>query len=403
MESTGQNTKSRARQAWELARLELCRSHKVGEYYVYRFHEKDKDYRYMLQFLSNRDNSRRFRPAVNDRQWKVVLDNKWLFHLHYGAFGLPTTEVLGHYEPEGGFSRDGKPLRSAGDLRRVLEEVRPTSLVVKPVGGIQGKGLLILDRLEVSPERIVGTTLDGRRLEFEDIVRHVTQDHGVRYSGHRGHELYMRGYLLEQRLEQHPFLAEINPHTTNTLRLVTFAHASGEVDIDFAVARLGRKGNMADNWEQGGVSVHLDVTTGRLGRGVLKPKHGGHWVDRHPDTGIRFEGRQMPMWSEIAAVCQQAARLTPLVRSVGWDVILTPNGPRLLEGNPDWDLAMVQVHSEGYLQPQIRDRLKRYGLEFPVDRLPPADPVGTFRGAILYLFSLMRQLGQRVGKRRRPA
>jgi hypothetical protein len=30
--------------------------------------------------------------------------------------------------------------------------------------------------------------------------------------------------------------------------------------------------------------------------------------------------------------CARAARVTPHVRSVGWDVLVTPSGPKLIDG-----------------------------------------------------------------------
>ena len=73
----------------------------------------------------------------------------------------------------------------------------------------------------------------------------------------------------------------------------------------------------------------------------------------------------------MLAICTRAAQVTPRLRSIGWDVALTPTGPVLIEGNPDWDLAMVQVHTDGYLQPTVRQQLAHFGLTFPEDQLPP--------------------------------
>lgn len=368
--AAGEKSKPKLQQARELFQLALRRQFFPEEYYLYRFYERDKDYRHMLQFLSVTGMRTQLRPVLNDLQWKSILDNKWLFHLHYAALGVPVTNVYGYYEPRGGFSKRGAPLRSADDLRALLHEFRPSSLVIKPVGGIQGRGMLILKEVTYSGAEIAGMTVDGRNVAFPEIAAHVDQAHGIRYQGHAGHTLEVSGYILEERLEQHPFFAKVNPYTTNTLRVVTFLGAAGEVNVDFAVARFGRKGHVADNWDQGGISVHVDPRTGVLGRGVLKPKHGGAWVEQHPDTGVAFRGEQVPLWAEVIAVCEQAARVTPQLRSVGWDVIVTPSGPRIIEGNPDWDLLMVQVHGDGYLQPDARTRMAQYGLSFPADRLP---------------------------------
>ena len=70
-------------------------------------------------------------------------------------------------------------------------------------------------------------------------------------------------------------------------------------------------------------------------------------------------------------MCSRAAIATPGLNTVGWDVALTPEGPVLIEGNPDWDLPMVQVHTRGLLQPDVRKQLAEFGLSFPEGRLPP--------------------------------
>ncbi|CAA9379176.1 MAG: hypothetical protein AVDCRST_MAG93-9049, partial [uncultured Chloroflexia bacterium] len=183
--------------------------------------------------------------------------------------------------------------------------------------------------------------------------------------------LDLTGYLLQAKVPQHDHLNALAPSTTNTVRVVTFLDHTNTVHIHFAILRLGRQGNVADNWDRGGISVAIDPATGVLGAGVLKPKYGGQWLEVHPDSGVRFTGQQLPYWEEIVALCLQAARVLPKVRSVGWDVAITPTGPVLIEGNPDWDLPMVQVHTQGYLQPAIREQLAHLGLRFPERTLPP--------------------------------
>jgi hypothetical protein len=133
--------------------------------------------------------------------------------------------------------------------------------------------------------------------------------------------------------------------------------------------RLGRVGSQVENFSQGGLSVGIDSETGELGLGETKPKFGAtHRCGTHPDSKVQFAGRVVPMWRQIVDVCKQAAALSPGVKSIGWDVILTPAGPRIIEGNPDWALA-VQMHTQGYLTPYIRARLAQNGLRFPTNRL----------------------------------
>jgi len=210
-----------------------------------------------------------------------------------------------------------------------------------------------------------------------------------------GYELDLTGYLLQAKLQQHQFMSEIAPWTTNTIRVVTFLDQNNDVDVQFTIVRLGRRGNVADNWDAGGISVHVDPATGVMGSGVLKPKYGGQWMETHPDSGVRFAGRAIPHWDEVLSICTRAARLTPKMRSIGWDVALTPDGPVIIEGNPDWDLAMVQVHTDGLLQPDVRAKLAHFGLTYPEGKLPPI----SVRGWSARVMELYR--GQ-MFKRRNP-
>lgn len=363
--------KSRARQRWELRQLTYRCFLKPTEYTLYGFHERDKDYGYMMNFMTVNTLRNKFRGAVNDPNWKPVLDNKWLFHLHYERLDIPVPELHGIYDRGTGFTRTGKPLASPGDLLSFFRENRPSTLVVKPLGGIMGKEVLILDEIHYEGDEIRLVTNTGEKLTFDQLAEKVDRPPKVRYYMAGGYELSHTGYLLEGKLQQHDFLNEIAPYTTNTIRVVTFLDHDNQVDVHFTILRLGRRGNVADNWDRGGVSVAVDAASGVLGEGVVKPKYGGEWMQTHPDSGVRFTGKTLPHWNEILDVCTRAAKVTPGVRSVGWDVALTPAGPVIIEGNPDWDLPMVQVHTEGFLQPRVREQLAHFGLTFPENNLPP--------------------------------
>jgi Sugar-transfer associated ATP-grasp len=362
--------KSEAQQRRERRNLFLHCFLSRTEYQLYGFGRTDRDYSYMLNFLSIHGIRNRFRLILNDNNWKGVLDNKWFFHLHFSQFGFPVPETYGVYLPRSGVSAAGKRLGNREELRALLEELRPESLVIKPVGGIMGHGVMILGELQYGNGTVTAVTSNGQALSFDEIAGKLDTPPAVHYRM-RSYQLDLPGYLLQARLNQHPFLNAIAPYTTNTVRVVTFLDADNEVHVHFSIVRVGRQGSTADNWDRGGISIAVDPATGVLGRGVLKPKYGSQRVESHPDTGVRFAGLQMPFWKEVLDLCSRAARVTPNLRSVGWDVALTPDGPVIIEGNPDWDLPMVQVHTDGLLQPEVRRQLASFGIEFPEGTLPP--------------------------------
>ena len=364
--ASGPGFKSRRQQLLELSNLALRGHFYPNEYFLYRFGLIGKTYDEMLRYLPNKIYLYEVRWAWNAQKWLMLAYNKWLFHLHYKAMGVPVTKVHGYYHGADGCTIDGAPLRCRSDLLALLRRVQPRSLVIKPVAGLQGKGVLILKQLEYRNGQILATGIGGTPLALDQVFAHLELplDHLLLFAG-PGQLVSYGGYLLEECAEDHPFFKEINPYTATVLRIVTYLNPNGQVDVDFAIARLGRKGSQAANWDQGGLSVKIDVETGMLGAGVIKPNHGGGWHIVHPDSGVPFLGRTIPLWNEVLQACKLAAAVSPGLRSVGWDVILTPTGPCIIEGNTDWTLSVVQIHSDGYLTPKVRQRLSGYGIQPP--------------------------------------
>ena len=59
----------------------------------------------------------------------------------------------------------------------------------------------------------------------------------------------------------------------------------------------------------------------------------GEAYELHPMTGKRIPGTQIPFWEEAKAMCLEAMHRVPQVRFVAWDVAITADGPRFIEGN----------------------------------------------------------------------
>jgi hypothetical protein len=317
-------------------------------------------------FLSNELNNSIFRPTINGSGQKHLLEDKWAIQLFLQSLGVSMPALVGLYHPHFGTTPSGALLRTAEHLRSELIPLLPRKFIVKPRGGRQGRNIIVAD-FALESNGTVAVEHDGRRLPLEDFLRTLPVDAFSDYDG--GYH----GWLIQHFVNQHSFMLELAPYAVNTCRVITFVAAGGDCQVHMAALRLGRRGSSVDNWDKGGLSVGLDPVTGRLGRGVFKPRYGGQWVSVHPDSGAQLEGRVVPKWDEVRRLCQRAAGALSGVRSIGWDVALTDNGPAIIEGNADWSLPLVQVHTRGYLTPEVRDELARYGAHFP-DRLKATAP-----------------------------
>jgi hypothetical protein len=175
------------------------------------------------------------------------------------------------------------------------------SFIVKPKDGSHGDGV----------ERIRGEEVDN----WETLYARLKSD---------------KRTLCEEVIQQHPDLNAIWPGSINTSRIVTILK-DNKVYVVAAYLRVGNGARPVDNFNGGGMVVPLDKKTGKILTHALDKA--GNAYKAHPSTGTPFEGTQVPMWQEIMELVEQAARVEPSIRYVGWDVAVTPNGPVLVEGN----------------------------------------------------------------------
>jgi len=155
--------------------------------------------------------------------------------------------------------------------------------------------------------------------------------------------------LLEEPIQQHNEMNGLNSSSVNTVRIVTVMNKSNEVTLLTAFSRIGN-GNHVDNFNSGGMTAKIDIATGKIIEDAVNKK--GEIFEKHPLTGNKIKGFQIPRWNEAKDMVTRAAKLSPHVRYIGWDVAITTNGPTLVEGNqfPGHDIYQVaEKMKEGQL------------------------------------------------------
>ena len=152
-----------------------------------------------------------------------------------------------------------------------------------------------------------------------------------------------RLFILEHPLPQHEAMAALHPASVNTLRIVTDL-VGDTVHIAYVIVKIGRGGHCCDNTGQGGMLCRVDPEKGKICSVATDDYF--NIFECHPDTGIRFEGYEIPMLREAIALAKEAALEIPQMRHVGWDVAITPTGPAIIEGNeyPGTDLCQLAPH-----------------------------------------------------------
>lgn len=140
----------------------------------------------------------------------------------------------------------------------------------------------------------------------------------------------------------------INPNAINTYRIVTVNKGDGKPYLFSGILRVGtsKTGNV-DNWAAGGLAIGVNEKTGYLQKyGFYKPRHGTK-EEVHPDTGVRFSEFKAPQFEEAVRIAIEAHKHLFGIRTIGWDIAITENGPVFIEGNDSWEISLMQACNGG--------------------------------------------------------
>jgi hypothetical protein len=347
-------------QLFNMIILGFCHGFSPLEYNLYGFYKKDISRSEKLSFISNEKIIKIFRTTLNSKGWIPILQNKFLFYLYYSQFKLPIVKVYGFYYPERGFFIDGTPLRNRRDFQEWLLRTDIKDLVIKPVGSLGGKGIMIFEEL-VSTK--VLRCNDGKTYNLKEVFSFMERDIKAR----QPKEDPYKGYIIEERIKQDPLMNVLSGVSLNTIRVSTLITQDNDILVDFGMLRVGKEESVTDNLHRGGCVVNINVKDGSLDKKTFGYKgKEGPWVEEKKEKIREFfpDGR-VPLWNEIVMLAKKAALISPELRSVGWDIAISKNGPVLMEGNDNWDMVIAQVLSGGYLTQKRREILSEYGLEFP--------------------------------------
>ena len=139
----------------------------------------------------------------------------------------------------------------------------------------------------------------------------------------------MQETVKNQRKE----ISEIYSLSINTIRLETIRNPhTGDIEIFPPLLRVVANGNTVDNWAKGGLAVEIDAEKCTLGKyGWYKVGYGTKTTS-HPNTGVVFEGHNLPFLNEGIEDAKKFHRCLPGLHSIGWDIAITDDGPVLLRG-----------------------------------------------------------------------
>ena len=277
----------------------------------------------------------------NRVEWKCLTEDKAIFYLFCSHAGIPAPEMLAVVGKAGGRTVNGASPSSRADWERYLANDLPAEFVVKPTLGVHGKGFRLYRR-------------DAADFSAPALYDHLTKS------------TEWDSFVIQRRAHNHPDILQLTgTEALQTARIVTWVTPQGDIDVYLTLFKIVAGANLHDNYNyglSGNLTANIDPVSGRLttATGASSDGIGFSVLTNHPKTGVRFADFQLPHWQEARKLAERAATLFLPLRTIGWDVALTEDGPLLLEGNAEWDpFNHLVVHAAPERQLELAGFLKR--------------------------------------------
>ncbi|WP_213999925.1 sugar-transfer associated ATP-grasp domain-containing protein [Arsukibacterium sp.] len=264
-------------------------------------------------------------PPLYRKLTQSKLSEKALYQLLH----IPTAPMLGYFHPVVGVTKSGEALQTAKSLRQFLQKLNGSTVMVKPLEGFGGTGVLAL-----------AIRSDGEELQLQSVGEQQL------YSAEQLISAYQRNgmqpeFMLEAYIQQSAQFASFNPSSLNTLRLWVLETAPDQAEVIGGYLRIGRAGKVIDNASAGGIMCPVNLVTGELQPGLIKKTPHRDDICQHPDHGAPLAGVVLEQWLQIKQFAEKVLLTLPHTRFAGLDITMTEQGPLLIESNvaPDKDGA----------------------------------------------------------------
>lgn len=209
------------------------------------------------------------------------------------------------------------------DYESIVELLKKEKkLYIKPINIGKGSGV---NRFSYDDEKIY---IDFKETSKEDFILFLKR---------------RDNWFISECIEQNSTLNKIYDKTSNTIRLITIRNPKNKkCEVLFAVQRIGTQETIpVDNGSRGGLVANIDINTGILSSAKSIQRN----VDftNHPDSHNPIKGVKIENWEEVKKTFTNLMNKFPYLYFVAWDVLLTENGPVVIEANTSSGVNIIQV------------------------------------------------------------
>lgn len=257
-------------------------------------------------------------PWEKQFDYKALVRDKYLFALMMKGFSLPAPATIGLIYGDNFYIQAENRVV---ELHEILNY--DMNVMLKPVTGNGGIGMhhIIINNGIISKGE---DKLDVNELKslLKKKERYLVQE-----------------FVTEQHLE----MASLFPGSINTLRVTMARDDNEKIHLLGVMCLMGAGDMIVSNWHYGGVIINVK-SNGYLNEygysNSLKR------INKHPDTGIVFKDFKVPFYEKVIDICYNAMTCFYGLKTLGWDIAITPEGPIFIEGNDMWGMPAHQMVEE---------------------------------------------------------
>ena len=328
------------RQISENFRLMRLNGFEPHEYFRYELCRPEISWNDKTRYMS-RDQAWLMHRTINQLFDQGVLQ-KMVFDRLMGTLGLPVPRQFGFYNPHFGYDDANRPLCTRDQFIRFLQDGAFTEFVLKAVSAERGEGLRLCRK--IGNDRVL--SFNEGELSYSDLFDKIaaTNIGIVKHSPD--------SWLIQERIIQHPFLDRYTADCTQTARVVTYITKNGDIQILMRMLKISRSGKHIDNVGTTGMAARFD-DNGVLSTGAQLTNSGIVYHTHHPETNAPIAGEILPFHKEVTALALEAQSRLPFLRSLGWDIAITKDGPLLIEGNAYWSHILQFALGHGVLTDEL--------------------------------------------------
>jgi hypothetical protein len=273
-----------------------------------------------LKVKEKRENELKREMEAENLEYDVVTKDKFIFYCFLKANNISCAELFG-------IIKDKTFIDVRGNECEVKEFVMKYEVfVIKNIILEASEGVYVCKK---NNEDII---VNGVNLNLEEFKR----------------ILQGKIWIVQKIYNSHEKIREFNSSALNTTRIVTVVRNSCPEYLTGYMA-LATGNSETDSWDKGSVYVGIDIENECLkkyGYYNLEAKNISI-SEKHPDSGIIFEGYKIPYLKEAVDLCIRTHKLLYFNYIIGWDIAITDDGPVIIEANERPGMNAVQCLDGG--------------------------------------------------------